>query len=112
MELTGELADGWIGTSFVPEHADVLWRRFSEDWKIWPIAFDLDIQVGGSLEISEDVERLIEARRPAMALALGGMGSAQTNFTTTRLVVQGMKPRQRKFSPCGSMAKRRSPRRA
>ena len=23
MELTGELADGWIGTSFVPEHADV-----------------------------------------------------------------------------------------
>ena len=24
LELTGELADGWLGTSFVPEHADVL----------------------------------------------------------------------------------------
>ena len=30
--------------------------------------------------MSDDVERLIAARKPAMALTLGGMGSAKTNF--------------------------------
>ena len=81
MELTGELADGWIGTSFVPEHADVFMAPLQRGLKKSGRSLsDLDIQVGGSLEISEDVERLIEARRPAMAFTLGGMGSAQTNF--------------------------------
>ncbi len=81
MELTGELADGWIGTSFVPEHADVFMAPLQRGLeKSGRSLSDLDIQVGGSLEISEDVERLIEARRPAMAFTLGGMGSAQTNF--------------------------------
>ena len=41
---------------------------------------DMDIQVGGSFEIGDDVERMIDARRPAMAFTLGGMGSAKTNF--------------------------------
>ena len=41
---------------------------------------DLDIQVGGSFEVSDDVERLVAARKPAMAFTLGGMGSADTNF--------------------------------
>ena len=81
MELTGELAGGWIGTSFVPEHADVFMAPLQRGLeKSGRSLSDLDIQVGGSLEISEDVERLIEARRPAMAFTLGGMGSAQTNF--------------------------------
>ena len=81
MELTGELADGWIGTSFVPEHADVFMAPLQRGLeKSGRSLSDLDIQVGGSLEISEDVERLIEARRPAMAFTLGGMGAAQTNF--------------------------------
>src|SRR5262249_20684965 len=26
LELTGEIADGWLGTSFMPEHADVFLR--------------------------------------------------------------------------------------
>ena len=30
--------------------------------------------------MSDDVERLIAARKPAMAFTLGGMGSAKTNF--------------------------------
>jgi alkanesulfonate monooxygenase SsuD/methylene tetrahydromethanopterin reductase-like flavin-dependent oxidoreductase (luciferase family) len=41
---------------------------------------DIDIQTGGYFEMSDDVERLIEARKPAMAFTLGGMGSAKTNF--------------------------------
>ena len=41
---------------------------------------DIDIEAGGYFEISEDVERLIAERKPAMAFTLGAMGSAKTNF--------------------------------
>lgn len=81
LEMTGELADGWLGTSFMPEHADVFLdplrrgaakaaRRFEE----------IDIQIGVGIEIGENVEQMIEARKPGMAFTLGGMGSAKTNF--------------------------------
>ena len=33
--------------------------------------------MGEKPRVARDVERLIEARRPAMAFTLGGMGSAQ-----------------------------------
>jgi len=81
LEMTGELADGWLGTSFIPEHADVFLEPLKKGLaKSGRSLSDIDIQVGGSFEISDDVERMVEARRPAMAFTLGGMGSAQTNF--------------------------------
>ena len=81
LEMTGALADGWLGTSFIPEHADVFFepmRRGAES--AGRSLSDIDIQVGGSLEIGDNVEAMIEARKPAMAFTLGGMGSAKTNF--------------------------------
>lgn len=81
LEMTGELADGWLGTSFIPECANVFLdpiRRGLE--KSGRGMADMDIQVGGSFEVGDDVERMIEARRPAMAFTLGGMGSPTTNF--------------------------------
>lgn len=81
LEMTGELANGWLGTSFVPEHADVFLEPLMKGLKkSGRTLADIDIQVGGSLEIGDDVERMIEARKPAMAFTLGGMGSAKTNF--------------------------------
>jgi len=81
MEMTGELASGWLGTSFIPEEADIFLDPLKRGLaKSGRTLSDIDVQVGGSLEIDDDVERLIEARRPAMAFTLGGMGSAQTNF--------------------------------
>jgi F420-dependent oxidoreductase-like protein len=81
LEMTGELADGWLGTSFIPEHADVFLEPLKKGLsKSGRKLSDLDIQVGGSFEISDDVEKLVAARRPAMAFTLGGMGSAKTNF--------------------------------
>ena len=81
MEMTGEIANGWLGTSFIPEQADIFLDPLKRGLaKSGRQLSDIDVQVGGSLEIDEDVERLIEARRPAMAFTLGGMGSAQTNF--------------------------------
>ncbi len=81
LQMTGELANGWLGTCYLPEHAHV----FLDDIKAGArktgrsIA-DLDIQAGGYFEVSEDVERLIAERKPAMAFTLGAMGSAKTNF--------------------------------
>ena len=81
MEMTGELANGWLGTSFMPEQADIflepLLRGLAKSGRTLAV---IDAPVGGSLETDDDVERLIEARRPAMAFTLGGMGSAKTNF--------------------------------
>ena len=81
LQMTGELADGWLGTSFVPEQSHV----FLDDLragatKAGRSLADIDIQTGGYFEMGDDVERLIEARKPAMAFTLGGMGSAKTNF--------------------------------
>ena len=81
LEMTGELADGWLGTSFIPEAADVFLDPIKRGLaKSGRSLADIDIQVGGSFEIGEDVERMIEVRKPAMAFTLGGMGSAKTNF--------------------------------
>ncbi len=41
---------------------------------------DIDIHAGGSFEISDDVDRLVAARKPGMAFQLGAMGSPKTNF--------------------------------
>ncbi len=81
LELTGELADGWLGTSFIPEHADVLLdpiRRGAE--RAGRSMADIEIQVNAQLAVSEDVESLIATAKAGMAFTLGGMGSATTNF--------------------------------
>ncbi|MFV0524873.1 MAG: LLM class flavin-dependent oxidoreductase [Acidimicrobiales bacterium] len=81
LELTGELADGWLGTSFVPEHAEVMLapiRAGAE--RAGRSLDDIDIQVNAQITVSDDVDALIERARPAMAFTLGGMGSATTNF--------------------------------
>ncbi len=81
LELTGELADGWLGTTFIPETADVFFSHLKKGLqKSGRRMSDIDIQVGGSFEIGDDVERMIEARKPGMAFTLGAMGSAKTNF--------------------------------
>lgn len=81
LELTGELADGWLGTAFIPEHADVLIDPIRAGATKAGRSFDdIDIQIGGSVSVSEDVDGLIAQARPGMAFTLGGMGSATTNF--------------------------------
>ena len=81
LQMTGELADGWLGTCFLPEHAHVFLDdlRAGADRAGRTLA-DLDVQAGGYFEIGEDVERLIAERKPAMAFTLGAMGSPKTNF--------------------------------
>lgn len=81
LEMTGELADGWLGTSFIPECADTFLdpiKRGAE--KAGRTLADIDIQVGGNFVITDDVEKVVDKFRPGLAFTLGGMGSAKTNF--------------------------------
>ena len=81
LEMTGEVADGWLGTSFFPENADVFLESLATGARNAGRSLkDLDLQVGVGFEIGDDVERMIAARKPAMAFTLGAMGSAKTNF--------------------------------
>lgn len=81
LELTGELADGWLGTSFIAEHADVLLDPIRAGAaRAGRSLADLDLQVNAQVAVSDDVDRLIERAKPGMAFTLGGMGSATTNF--------------------------------
>ena len=79
--MTGELANGWLGTCFLPEHAHVFLDDLNTGAKkAGRLLSDIDIQAGGYFEISDNVEELIEKLRPGMAFTLGAMGSAKTNF--------------------------------
>lgn len=81
LELTGELADGWLGTSLVPEHAEVLLdpiRRGAE--RSGRSLTDIDLQVNAYVVVSDDVDSMVEIGKGMMAFTLGAMGSAQSNF--------------------------------
>ena len=81
LQMTGEIADGWLGTCFLPEHAHVFFDDLRAGAnKAGRSLQDIDIRAGGYFETSEDVERLIAERKPAMAFTLGAMGSPKTNF--------------------------------
>ena len=82
LELTGELADGWLGTSFIPEHASLFFDPIAAGAaKVQRSLADLDLQVAaGVVAFSDDVESLIAPRKPGLAFTLGAMGSRQHNF--------------------------------
>ena len=82
LELTGELADGWLGTSFIPEHASMFFDPIATGAAHAGRSLaDLELQVAaGVVAFSDDVERLIAPRKPGLAFTLGAMGSRQHNF--------------------------------
>jgi F420-dependent oxidoreductase-like protein len=81
LQMTGEIADGWLGTSFMPEHADV----FFDDVRLGAeragrTLEDIDLQAGGVVAFGDDLDALIARRKPGLAFTLGAMGSRQHNF--------------------------------
>jgi len=81
LEMTGEIADGWLGTSFMPEHARVFFDHIEAGAKQAGRSLGaLDLQAGGHVAFGDDVERLLAARKPGLAFTLGAMGSRRHNF--------------------------------
>jgi len=80
LRYTGATADGWVGTSFIPEAAEVLlapMRRGAEEAGRPVDAVDL--QVGGTVAFG-DREALVDRFRPGIAFPVGAMGSKEQNF--------------------------------
>ena len=91
LELTGELADGWLGTSFVPEGAEEASIRHIRAGaeRAGRTLADIELAQGGDVAFSDDVEQLIAERKKGLAFSLGGMGSATTNFYNDAYSRQG-----------------------
>lgn len=80
LRYTGEVADGWAGTSFVPEAAEVLLGPIREGAEAAGRQLaDLDLQAGGPLAFG-DLDALVPHHRPGLAFPIGAMGSRRANF--------------------------------
>ncbi|MBW4078898.1 MAG: LLM class F420-dependent oxidoreductase [Acidobacteria bacterium] len=84
VELTAEVADGWIPILFIPERAHNVWGAPLAAGRAKRSAGldDLMITAGGLLAIGdgEDVVALRELQRSMVALYVGGMGAKGKNF--------------------------------
>jgi F420-dependent oxidoreductase-like protein len=82
VEMTAEVADGWLPLFYVPERAKDVWgddlaagaaKRSAE---LGP----LEVVAGGLVAIGEDAAAVAEMARPMVALYVGGMGARGKNF--------------------------------
>ncbi len=93
LELTGEVADGWLGTSFVPEGAEAYFTHLDAGLaRSGRARSDLDVCQGAEVAFAADEDELramVTGRKKALAFSLGGMGSAGTNFYNDAYSRQG-----------------------
>ncbi|CAM2755468.1 F420-dependent methylene-tetrahydromethanopterin reductase [Mycobacterium intermedium] len=94
LRLTGKIADGWLGTSFVPEGAgDAYFAHLDEGLAAaGRVRADIDICQGAEVAFASDEDELhtmVAARKTELAFSLGGMGSASTNFYNQAYSRQG-----------------------
>jgi F420-dependent oxidoreductase-like protein len=83
VELTAEIADGWLPIFFIPERAKSVWGDALAAGAAKRQGLgELQINAGGLLAIGEgsDVTALRKLQRPAVALYVGGMGARGKNF--------------------------------
>jgi F420-dependent oxidoreductase-like protein len=85
LRLTGEIADGWLGTSFVPEAAHGAYFAHLDQGlaRSGRTRADLDVCQGAEVAFAADedaVAVMVAGRKKELAFSLGGMGSASTNF--------------------------------
>ncbi len=82
LELTGATADGWVGTSFVPEAGDALLDSIKAGAEAAGRTLaDVDIQAGGAVRFGDDLDdEMLAPHRAGTAFSLGAMGSPTTNF--------------------------------
>ncbi len=93
LELTGELADGWIGNTFMPERAHVFLDRLAAGAaRAGRRLADLDLVIPVAVEFTKDAGAAeAAARRHAggYAFTIGAMGSRDQNFYNDALTRLG-----------------------
>ena len=82
VEMTAEVADGWLPLFYLPEKAASVWGealargQANRSAELGP----LEVAAGGLLAIGDDVTHLRDLVRPMVALYVGGMGAKGRNF--------------------------------
>jgi len=94
LKLTGEIADGWLGTSFVPEGAGEAYFAHLDAGlaAAGRTRADIDICQGAEVAFAADEDQLrgiLAGRKKELAFSLGGMGSSSTNYYNQAYSRQG-----------------------
>jgi F420-dependent oxidoreductase-like protein len=82
VEMTAEVADGWLPFLLLPEKAKEVWGEALAAGAAKRSAdlAPLEISAGGVVAIGEDVKGMLDFMRPMYALYVGGMGARGKNF--------------------------------
>ena len=81
LELTGEVADGWLAVFFSPEHAEVSMAPLRAGAaRAGRSVAEVDVTPTVPVVVGEDLEACAESLRAYTALYVGGMGSRTQNF--------------------------------
>ena len=90
LELTGEIADGWLGIFFAPEHAaESLDHVRAGRSKAGKDMTGFDVVPTVPVVFGDDLEACAEPLRHYAALYVGGMGSREQNFYNRLAVRMG-----------------------
>ncbi len=90
LELTGEIADGWLAIFFAPEHAaEHLEAIATGRAKAGKTLEGFDVVPTVPVLFGDDVQACADAVRGYAALYLGGMGSREKNFYNQLAVRMG-----------------------
>ena len=90
LELTGELADGWIGNAFIPEHADAFLESLAVGAaRAGRTLADLDLVIPAAVEFTDDVDEAAQRHARGYAFTIGAMGSKDKNFYNAAFTRQG-----------------------
>jgi F420-dependent oxidoreductase-like protein len=90
LELAGEVADGWIGNVFMPEHAGVFLHRLAAGAaRAGRSLRSLDLVIPVAVEFTDDVDATVSRHARGYAFTIGAMGSAEQNFYNAAFARQG-----------------------
>jgi F420-dependent oxidoreductase-like protein len=82
VQMTAQLANGWLPIFYIPEKAKDVWGAdlAAGAAKRDPSLAPLEVVAGGLLSVGEGAEAVREFSRPMTALYVGGMGAKGRNF--------------------------------
>jgi alkanesulfonate monooxygenase SsuD/methylene tetrahydromethanopterin reductase-like flavin-dependent oxidoreductase (luciferase family) len=90
LELTGELADGWLGNAFVPEYAEeFLGHLRTGAARAGRALADVDLVMPAAVEITDDPEEAARRHARGYAFTIGAMGTRNQNFYNAAFARQG-----------------------
>lgn len=90
LKLTGAASNGWIGTAFMPETADIFTDPIRAGAEAAGRSFDdIELTVAATLEFTDDPEEAGRRHASGYAFTIGAMGSSKTNFYNQAFTRQG-----------------------